>query len=357
MLTIVLTYRNRPVTIVKRCLETLADQSDVDFKLFLVDYGSDETFARNIQDLVIKFSFVKYIYVKSNGQQWNKSRAINIALKKCVTEYFLMGDIDLLYHPNMVSQCKNLIKTHDSVYFRYGFLSEDETKQEKSFFEYEPEFLGNEEVTGTTLYKTSILKAINGYDEFYHGWGAEDTDVHLRLKNAGYNTYFYKDEILIKHQWHPKTYRSKKSSAPFHSRLEQVNHDYMQFNYDAGISVANTIYDWGIIPSEDQVERLQFPETNVEITLEKRKFEAFVFGAFPQLKTSISLTVCTEPKALSLKNTVKKFLKKKHFEAYTLEEANNLLLSVIITNHRLASYTYKIDWNKNKIYLNLAPYV
>ena len=39
MITIVLTNRNREIRIVKNCLDSLQLQSDVDFELFLVDYG------------------------------------------------------------------------------------------------------------------------------------------------------------------------------------------------------------------------------------------------------------------------------------------------------------------------------
>jgi predicted glycosyltransferase involved in capsule biosynthesis len=40
-------------------------------------------------------------------------------------------------------------------------------------------------VTGTTLFATHKLKEVNGYDEFYHGWGAEDTAFTCVLVNSG----------------------------------------------------------------------------------------------------------------------------------------------------------------------------
>ena len=56
---------------------------------------------------------------------------------------------------------------------------------EKEYNDYQIKFKTNLEATGITLFPTEILKRMNGFDEFYHGWGAEDTDAHNRLKNLG----------------------------------------------------------------------------------------------------------------------------------------------------------------------------
>lgn len=357
MLTIVLTYRNRDLSIVQRCLDSLAEQTDTDFQLYLVDYGSDANYAAAFQQLSQRYSFVtEHIFVPTNGQLWNKSRAINIALQKTTTPYFLMGDIDLIYHKEMVQQSKVLLQTHDCVYFQYGFLSKEETALDKEFEAYQPEFLGKDEVTGTTLYKTDVLKSIHGYDEFYHGWGAEDTDVHLRLKNAGYQVCFYDAEILVKHQWHPKAYRTKQSTAPFHTRLERINHDYMWQQCHAGISVANTQYSWGCLPNPLQVQQLSEITTTFELTTEKNNFDAFVMGRLPQLTAPISIQIQLNTAYRTFKNRLKKQLGKKAITAYTIEEANNILLSALIQYHRLASYTYSINWQQQTIQLRLAPY-
>ena len=76
-------------------------------------------------------------------------------------------------------------------------------------------------------FPTASLQKVNGFDEFYQGWGAEDTDAQIRMKNLGLEVVFYDREILVKHQWHPKVYRSKDSTHPYHSNLERINHAYM----------------------------------------------------------------------------------------------------------------------------------
>ena len=290
MLSLVLTYRNRDLKIVKRCLGSLKIQSDQDFKVFLVNYGSSDKFTAEIEGLVKLYDFIDYIFVPTYGQLWNKSRAINIALKKCKTSYFLMGDIDLIYHPEMIEKCKQLVKNYEVVYFQYAFLDQKESLKDYDFFGFEASFLGNEEITGTTLYKTETLKKINGYDEFYHGWGAEDTDVHLRLKNAGHSVYFYDQEILVKHQWHPKQYRSKESEYPFHTNLEKINHRYMVLQNQHKITQANPEFEWGKMPDID------WPKFDFGDVIATRKVWGSVIEAMaPKIKTLVGGSADLEP--------------------------------------------------------------
>ncbi|MCM0604881.1 MAG: glycosyltransferase [Xanthomonadaceae bacterium] len=51
--------------------------------------------------------------------------------------------------------------------------------------------------------KTDIL-AINGFDESYEGYGREDTDVELRLKNLGLKIKSLRGLALQFHLWHPR---------------------------------------------------------------------------------------------------------------------------------------------------------
>jgi glycosyltransferase involved in cell wall biosynthesis len=48
------------------------------------------------------------------------------------------------------------------------------------------------------------LEAINGFDEQYEGYGREDTDVELRLRNLGLRIKSLKGLALQYHVWHPR---------------------------------------------------------------------------------------------------------------------------------------------------------
>lgn len=353
MITIVLTYRNRELRIVKNCLDSLKNQSDKDFKVILVDYGSDSEFANKIESIAKNYSFITFISCPVSGQLWSKCRSINIALKETTTPYFMVGDIDLIFHPDFINIAKS--KTSQNVlYFKYGFLSKEESLLEKNFEDFEIDFYGGEEVTGTTLFPTETLKSVNGYDEFYHGWGAEDTDIHIRMKNLGLQVEFYHQQTLVKHQWHPKAYRSKDSTSPFHSTLERVNHNYMYMTQSNNRTKVNLTNEWGKIPVKSDYQKLkETPSHTIKIS----PIEYDVAALYAQLKNYKDELVKIEiddvdfiPK---LKQKLKKGLKKKYFNYLNMETVNNLLLEEIIKNYRNQPYIYKFNRVKGKINLTI----
>lgn len=354
MITLVLTNRNRDLRIVNNCLDSLKKQTVLDFNCILVDYGSDKDYVIALHETLLQYPNIQLISCPVSGQLWNKSRAINIALKQCETPYFLVGDIDLLFHPDFVKIATENA-SENVLYFKYSFLSQEESLKNKTFDDYKIDFVGGEEITGTTLFPTSSLKYVNGYDEFYHGWGAEDTDIHMRLKTLDIDVEFYNENILIKHQWHPKAYRSKKSSSPFHSSLERVNHKYMQMTINNKITVANSNTDWGTIPNQENYTKL---EEKPDFVISILPFDIEFSALLSQFKNFNNKVVKVQIDEDSLKNKafqkLKKSLKKKHFNYLKLETINNFLLEEIIKNYRNEAYIY--NFNRGTGIINLTIY-
>jgi len=351
LITLVLTYRDRDLSIVKKCLNSLERQSLKDFNVAVVDYGSQIEFAEGLSVLVKKYRFITLIQCRVQGQLWNKSRAINMALKQCNTPYFLVGDIDLVFHPDFIKTANGLASEH-VVYFKYSFLSKEESLKDMNFEDYDIDFEGGKEITGTTLFPTDVLKKVNGYDEFYHGWGAEDTDIHERLKTLGLTVAFYDENILIKHQWHPKAYRSKSSSSPFHSNLERVNHDYMYLTINNKVIKANAHQDWGMLPNKEDYLKLSLkPDIEINIQPINMHFSALLaqFKNFNNQVVNIQINK-TENKQ-RLFQTIKRYLKKKYFKYLKLEDVNNLLLEEIIKNYRNKPYIYHFNREAGRINL------
>jgi glycosyltransferase involved in cell wall biosynthesis len=352
MITIALTYRNRDLRIVKKCLDSLSEQSFKDFKVVLVDYGSVESFAYPLMELVNKFLFIQLIACPVQGQLWNKCRAINIALRQTATPYFLVGDIDLIFHPHFMEIAGQLARKDKVTYFQHGFMSKEESLLNKKFEDFKVDFLGNDEVTGTTLFSTEKLKEVNGYDEFYHGWGAEDTDVHLRLVNSGQKLNFYDTNVLVKHQWHPKDYRSKESGNPFHSNLERINHSYMELTDILRRTKVNLNLEWGRPPwASDYRKLLNSPDYTIAI----QPIDVKVAALLAQLKNFETklVNICINEVSLKekIKQRLKKSLGKKSHAYWSLEDINNRLLEEIIINYRNLPYTYTFNREKGEIQL------
>lgn len=352
MITLVFTYRNRSANIVKKCLESLAMQTISNFRAVIVNYGSDSRHSQQIEELLKDFNFVNYMYVVVSKQLWNKSRAINIALKDCKTPYFFVGDIDMMFRPDFIEQLSLLKSDASAVYFQVGFLREEESGLEKNFDDYKIKHVTNNEATGMTLYPTALLKSINGYDEFYHGWGAEDTDVHIRLQNAGYGVKFYDTTILMLHQWHPKNYRSKESKEPFHSSLELINHQYLLKISQEKKVLANTNKEWGVLP-----EKVQFSPSNailIALTNQKSEIDALLYGLLENYKgNSLVLKVTLHAEYKTIKTGIKKILGKKYRAFYDLQTINDLVLGNIIAHYRNQYYEYEWNRRENSIQLNI----
>ncbi len=354
MITIVLTYRNRELRIVENCFEALAAQTNKAFKVLLVDYGSDLEFAEGLKNTAKKYNFITVISCPVSGQLWSKCRAINIALKQTETPYFLIGDIDSLFRKDFVDKALSLA-SDKVMYFKYGFLAEEESKQKKEFEDYTIDFLAGDEVTGTTLFPTETLKSVNGYDEFYHGWGAEDTDIHVRMKNLGKEVIFYDQEILVLHQWHAKAYRSKSSTSPFHSTLERANSNYLKITRQTKRTTVNLNTDWGILPDVTQYDKLTITPDS---TLKIKPIDFQITAILAQLKNykneTVSIEIIDVDKKQKSIQKVKKKLNKKYFNYLKMEEVNNLVLETIINSYRNTPYNYQFNRQKGQISLTLV---
>lgn len=345
MITLVLTNRNRDLRIVKNCLESLNNQTTNEFELFFVDYGSDLDYLVELKYLMLNYDSVNLILCPVNGQLWNKSRAINIALKQTKTSHFLVGDVDLIFAPEFINLAYQLINDIEIHYFQYGFLSKEESLKNKKYEEYQVDFKGSMSVTGTTLFSTETLKKINGYDEFYHGWGAEDTDIHLRLKNLGYEIKFYDSTILVKHQWHPKLYRNALSKHPFHSGLETVNHNYMYLGQETKKIIVNDNQSWGEMPDIAMYQRLKLNSTTVELVLPNSL--TIIIALLAQLRNFkqevVSIRIDEVNWYTKFKNGLRKVIQKKSISYIGLEQINRMILEEIIKNYRNNPYEYAYE--------------
>lgn len=354
MITLVLTNRNRDLKIVNNCLASLAQQSNNHFELFFVDYGSNDEYLSELEKVIAKYPKINFINCPVSGQLWNKCRAINIVLQKCITPYFFVGDIDMIFHPDFVKKLYELKSENKVIYFQVGFLNKKETLLQKEFYNVQVDFVSQKEATGMTLFPVKLLKEINGYDEFYHGWGAEDTDVHIRLKNLGIDVEFYEKEILLKHQWHPKIYRSTLSTAPYHFNLEKINHSYAQITQISRQTKANINTPWGILPDFNEYKKLENkPDFEFVAEPEISQVNALLAQLNNFQDKVVSITIKDTLFRNKTKQLIKKVLRKKYQTYLSLKNVNDLILQEIVMHYRNLPYRYSFDQKQNVIWLKI----
>lgn len=200
-LSIVIGYRNREIDRVKRCIDSLVNQTRNDFEIILIDYGSEVDKANAVKRLIQDYTRVLYLYIDTRGQFWNRAHCLNIGIKAARGRFVLTTDIDIIFHSDFVDRISGSLR-HDSVIHTYTY--------------YLPPGSFNIDLPAHKLEKQlsygicsciqkDKLMSIGGYDEYYCIWGAEDRDLKNRLTDSGIKEVIIDDMPMLYHQWHPPT--------------------------------------------------------------------------------------------------------------------------------------------------------
>jgi hypothetical protein len=320
-----------------------------------MDYGSDESNARKAKQLVTSHGFAEYHYSHTQYQPWNKCRALNIIIKNLDTEYCFVADVDMLYATNFIAKLHEVKNGETATYFQVGYLSEEESKKNIPFNEFVPKFLSTNEATGLTLFPVKKLKEVNGFDEFFHFWGAEDTDMHHRLRNHGMKVQYYDQEVLILHQWHVSYLSQTKRdfSREFTlTNIEHLNHAHKDKNKELKVTKVNP-NGWGESMTEADFIQLKEQEINIDITNDIKDIDHLIHSLLPSRVDQYLGIRITDSKGTSLKNEVKKILGKKVNHYYAMHKVNDLLLMQLIAHYRNKNYIYEVSEDAHNITLKI----
>ena len=254
MISIIYPYRNRDLKRVQRSFESLKNQSVQNFEVYFVDYGSEPKTSVKVQELCSDYPGIKYSNHATRFQPWNKAKALNSVIKSLETEFCFVADIDMIFHPEFVKMAISLQKPEQSVYFKVSFSESGDELDDIKPGDFGKFRRSDHNATGLTMFSVKALKSVNGFDEFYHLWGAEDTDIHVRLRNAGFKVNFWDQEILMLHQWHQSYRRSevKILTKKFQIKdIVQLNHQHLKYAEKYGITTVNSD-GWGKAMTAEQ---------------------------------------------------------------------------------------------------------
>ncbi|WJS95129.1 galactosyltransferase-related protein [Flavobacterium johnsoniae] len=346
MITILYTYRNRNLERIKRSLDSLKKQSNQNFEVLFIDYGSEQDLALKVKELIANYNFAKYQYLFTQYQPWNKSKALNYAVKTINTDFCFNADVDMIFHPEFTAVLEKNKDINKLIYFQVGFLSEEESTKDLNFDDYKIKFLTNEEATGMTLFPVQKLRDIKGFDEFFHFWGSEDTDIHNRLKKLGCEIEFYKSKLLMLHQWH-KNYRQRETQKLNLelqlSRVVELNSIHLKYNAENEKVIVNS-QKWGELISESDFIELETFKDEVILKNESDVIDHFLFVQLPNFQNGIlSVRFIQDDFQSTLKYKIKKATGKKVPNYYSLKEINDKVLLHIISFYHTHPYFYKIS--------------
>ena len=344
MLTIIFPYRNRDLTRVENAFISLKEQTCDNFEVKFVDYGSNVETAGKVRELCAGFPFVNYCYCYTQFQPWNKSRALNSIIKTLESGYCFVADVDLIFHPEFIEKAIQLQDGNKSTYFQVGFLSEAVELQD--LFTTGKYRKSTREATGLSMFPVKVLQELRGLDEFYHFWGAEDTDMHVRLENAGYEVHFYDKEILLLHQWHPSYRSTEKKTLTEDLQIKgivQLNHQYLQ-NARSNKRILVNPKTWGEVMNSTQLKSLVEQPIMLNLDNDKKKVDELVYGQLPQLVKGIFKVQIRENSfSRSFRFHLKRVAGRKVPEFYSLKEVNDLVLIHLISFYRDCPYIFQVN--------------
>lgn len=344
-ISIIFAYRNRDLERIKICMDSLSFQSSCEFEVVFVDYGSEEEYSLNLKKLFSNYKFVKYHYLETRHQLWNKSRALNYGIKKAKFDYLFIADVDLIFSPEAVQSFAEMLSPDFFYLFTMGYLSKEESLKlgDNKYENLKAQRFG--EINGMILASKNLFFQIRGYDEFFHFYGSEDVDLYTRLRNAGYTSKLV-TSVLFLHNWHISyeiSDRREFGNFPRLRNARRINEQHYFYNKRKKVTIPVGQAFWGEVVEKRDIEFLSRPTVKIQLSNILAEIEHFFFFELPSFKQEVvEVIVNTDPFFDSLKYKIKKQLNKQSQIYCSLQDVNDIILKMIIFNYRNSNYSYEI---------------
>ena len=233
---IISTY-NRPDAL-KLCLLSAMRQSYRPDEIIIGDDGSTEETRERIESLS-KITDIPIIHVWQEDKGFRLAKMRNKAVAASSGDYIIETDGDVILHRNFISDHVRLAK--EGCYLKGGrtnlgkeltarlcnagklkniniFSRGIESKPENSLHLFNiakmiaPYYRQHKETAlGCNMsFFRKDFEAINGYDEFFIGWGGEDGDFGRRLQRYGLKKLQLKFAGIVYHLWHEDKFMQNK---------------------------------------------------------------------------------------------------------------------------------------------------
>lgn len=237
------------------CLNSVLAQSKLPDEVLIADDGSTDETRTLINSFKERASFsVKHIWQEDLG--FRKTAILNKALREVADHrYVILIDGDVILHKHFIADHTRLAERGYYVFGRRAYLSERACQRimkgstPTSIHMFMPglshrlnvlymprlaslfESYKRNKVYGIgcnlAAWQSDIIK-INGFNEKMEGWGLEDTEFILRLRNSGLVSKAAKFQALMYHLWHPIRPMSEKNKQ-YYDQLIKQTHNRCEF--------------------------------------------------------------------------------------------------------------------------------
>ena len=177
----------------RKCLDSLVNQTMTDYEVIVVNDGSTDTSESIINEYIGKYPVIK-AFKKENG---GMSSARNTGLKYATGKYIAFVDSDDYVGPSFLEKMytKAIENNSDVVICDYNALNEKETRYMKCHMNMSPdmkiEYLLSPPMVWSKLIKKDILDKVSFKEGIYY----EDLDICIRMSSL-VNSVSFVDEAL-----------------------------------------------------------------------------------------------------------------------------------------------------------------
>lgn len=357
-ITIIYAYRNRDAQRVKLSLQSLQQQTNQEFEVVFVDYGSDATYAQTVEQIVTSYDFASYHYVGHPGLLWNKSKALNYGIRQAKRDYVLINDVDVILHPNAMKTFQRQCVPEAFSLFKIGYLAESVSLKHVAatpFDQLSPGHTGD--TFGIGLFPKAALEQVHGLDEFFHFYGSEDTDLNTRLQNAGFKLH-REDQLLFLHLWHPRYPQKKDKQLTVQPRLyntQRINQQHYLSQKENRVTRAPYQEHWGQCFNSEDKERLSSPDIQLRLPNIEAIVMHFLREELKHYKGKVVKVTFYEDKYYnSIKYKLKTLLGKQSQPYLSMKEVNDEILKTIVFDYRHSNYEFKVVDNLKEIRFVIA---
>lgn len=186
----------------KRCLNSLSSQGDINLKVIVIDNASDD----NSQELVRnEFPWVELV---ANKQNLGFSRANNQALRSCKSKYVYFLNPDTEVQQGALVAMMRFMDSHPEVGLAGNrIINPDGSPQSSVETRYPGQKHAREELKGleggiawvlgaSMIARAGLIEDLRGFDERFALYG-EEQDLCLRIRKAGWAIGHIPDAVVI----------------------------------------------------------------------------------------------------------------------------------------------------------------
>ena len=186
----------------KRCLNSLSSQGDINLKVIVIDNASDD----NSQELVRnEFPWVELV---ANKQNLGFSRANNQALRSCKSKYVYFLNPDTEVQQGALVAMTRFMDSHPEVGLAGNrIINPDGSPQSSVETRYPGQKHAREELKGleggiawvlgaSMIARAGLIEDLGGFDERFALYG-EEQDLCLRIRKAGWAIGHIPDAVVI----------------------------------------------------------------------------------------------------------------------------------------------------------------